>query len=175
MKKAILVLLVLKIEILFAGTTLPQLIASPTMPNHTTGIASAVVEQQNFNLWQYMVSGCFETISDTHIEYLENEVNVFVFSTGLVCASPPPPPHYGSIIEIEGLEAGTYDLNYYLVRSPDLFPPNIVDYPNHFIGSTQFGVINVVSINSSSNYSLLILILLLLAISSKKLSKLLPR
>jgi hypothetical protein len=169
MKKVILFMLLLNLKIVLAGDNPPTFVVSPTPPNLVTGIVNDVFEQQNFSLWMYSTSGCIQRIHDRHIEYSGIDINIFVFSGGTVCASPPPPPHYSNFFDIEGLDIGNYNLNYYNVPSPDVFPPSPVNYPNYFVANVPFEVLKISTINSSSIYSLSILLLLVVSISLYKL------
>ncbi len=161
-------LLLICIEVSFAGDTQPEYIVSPNVPLFVLNNFSPIVENQQFHLWDYIPVGCWETFSDSYVEYQDNEVNVFNHESGLLCASPQPPPHYSSIAEIDGLSAGAYQLNFYKVPRLDAFPPNASDYPNYLAESFSFRVLGAVTIDSSSPYSLTILVLFLLLISRKK-------
>ena len=169
MKTILTILILLKFNTLMAGVP-PLLVVSTTQPEFGTGYAMPPHAGQISRLWLPASRvGCIN-ILDTHVTYQDDNVNVFVlFANSIVCPSPPPPPVYGSITNINGLDAGMYNLNYYQVPEGDLFPPLIANYPNYFRENTSFNVLQPLSImviDSSSKYSLFILILFLLFIGS---------
>lgn len=173
MKKIILFLLLVKIDMTYAGSEPAEYIVSPDVPLFQIDNFSVVLENQSFFLWDYIPSGCWESYSDSYVEYQEHTINVFNHELGGVCASPPPPPHYVSIAEIDGLSSGSYQLNFYSVPRADAFPPDPSDQSNYLVSSFSFRVFGIVTVDSLSQYSMVILVLLLLTISRKKLTQLL--
>jgi len=88
-----------------------------------------------------------------------------------LCYSPPP-PIYLQRAEINGLNAGTYNLSIYFIPFGDVFPPAVIDYPIYLIDNMQFGVINgPVIVDSTTNIGLILLTFFVLLVglySSKK-------
>ena len=149
----------------------PLLVVSPAQPEFTTGHAMPPHAGQISRLWVPSVSLACIGIFDTHVNYLGDNVNVFVLYETNGCPGPPPPLVYVPITDIIGLDAGTYNLNYYQVPEGDLFPPLIADYPIYFSDNIQFNVLQPMVIDSSSKYSLLLLILFLLFMGSFMIKK----
>ena len=169
MKTILTILMILKFNILMAGA-LPNWVVSPTQPEFGTGVAHPPYAGQSSRLWElFDVINCFTRV-DTHVNYVGNDVNVFVLLGSGVCADPPP-PFYVPVTDIIGLDEGTYNLNYYSVPDGDLFPPLIVNYPIYFRDNIQFNVLQPIVIDSSSKSSLFILTLFLLFIGSFMIRK----
>lgn len=163
--KYLLMIFFLMVNFSARGQITQQYVVSVTEPVFISIDATSPFAGQSSRLWTTFDHFQSSDIQDVHIDYVGNEINVFVHSGGNGLPADPPPPRYVPITRINGLDAGTYTLNYYFVHNDEAFPPSPVNYPNHYIESIEFQVLGSVSIDATSQWSLLLLALLILSAS----------
>ncbi len=139
-------------------------VVSSTIPDFTTGVGSSPFAGQASYLWVpfSFISCNLGGAINVHIDYTQNVVDAFIQFEGGICGGPPLPT-YVQIAEIRGLDAGVYTMNYYQVPEGVSLPPPTADAANYLFYSTNFGVMEVISVDATSRYSLFVLIMLILA------------
>ena len=139
MKKLLTLILLIQFHVLFAGTP-PLLVASPSVPNITNGNANSPVENQEFNLWQFI--SCFRHNNETDLIITGNDVLFFGHVSSIIIPGVCPPDFYSLETQVNGLAAGIYNLSYYSIPSADDFPPVVADYPQYLVEQSQFTVVS---------------------------------
>lgn len=148
--------------------TAQNFIVSPNEPIFPSFTVPPPVANQDFFLWSPQPLGP-NTIGVVELDVNASEVRVFF--RGPLCGSfpipdpPPPTLSYFQSAQINGLNTGNYTLNIYQVPNQDVFPPAFADYPIYFCKSFDFQVFGqpaAVSVNTTTNFGLVLLGLFML-------------
>ncbi len=135
-------------------------------PSSESAIANETLplEGQAFRLWDFLPYWSCRGVASSQVNYSAgNEIDVIILDQPSVCFDPIPPVNF-PVADIHGLDAGDYQINYYIVPEGNTFPPAIIDYPSYFIESKSFSVLqahNVDTLSKSNLITLFSLVLLL--------------
>ena len=132
----------------------PRLMVSPSSADSIVR-ETLPLEGQAFRLWDFLPHWSCSGVSSTQVNYsTNNKIDVLVLQTSGVCVDPIPPINF-PVADIQALEAGDYQIDYYIIPEGNTFPPLVTDYPSYFIESKTFSVLQAHNIDAISIQNLI--------------------